>query len=160
MNNIEKFRKLFLEFEVATRKKVGNDRLNLDECIKELKSKRINPYIRDDNFIDFCRRLRNINSHNINDNYYLITDETITKLEKIVEEVKQEIVLVDGIVSNCELLNIRKESSKDAEVLCTIGVNTMVKVDLTVDKEAEEFYKIVTPNGVEGYCMKKFITIN
>ena len=80
--------------------------------------------------------------------------------EPIVEEVKQEIVLVDGIVSNCELLNIRKESSKDAEVLCTIGVNTMVKVDLTVDKEAEEFYKIVTPNGVEGYCMKKFITIN
>ena len=78
----------------------------------------------------------------------------------IVEEVKQEIVLVDGIVSNCELLNIRKDSSKDAEVLCTIGVNTMVKVDLTVDKEAEEFYKIVTPNGVEGYCMKKFITIN
>ena len=80
--------------------------------------------------------------------------------EPIVEEVKQEKVLVDGIVSNCELLNIRKESSKDAEVLCTIGVNTMVKVDLTVDKEAEEFYKIVTPNGVEGYCMKKFITIN
>ena len=80
--------------------------------------------------------------------------------EPIVEEVKQEIVLVDGIVSNCELLNIRKESSKDAEVLCTIGVNTMVKVDLTVDKEAEEFYKIVTPNGVKGYCMKKFITIN
>lgn len=80
--------------------------------------------------------------------------------EPIVEEVKQEIVLVDGIVSNCELLNIRKESSKNAEVLCTIGVNTMVKVDLTVDKEAEEFYKIVTPNGVEGYCMKKFITIN
>ena len=71
MNNIEKFRKLFLEFVVATRKKVGNNRLNLDECIKELKSKRINPYIRDDNFIDFCRRLRNINSHNINDNYYL-----------------------------------------------------------------------------------------
>ena len=61
--------------------------------------------------------------------------------EPIIEEVKQEIVLV-------------------AEVLCTIGVNTMVKVDLTVDKEAEEFYKIVTPNGVEGYCMKKFITIN
>lgn len=80
--------------------------------------------------------------------------------EPIVEEVKQEIALVDGIVSNCELLNIRKESSRDAEVLCTIGVNTMVKVDLTVDKEAEEFYKIVTPNGVEGYCMKKFITIN
>lgn len=100
MNNIEKFRKLFLEFEVATRKKVGNDRLNLDECIKELKSKRINPYIRDDNFIDFCRRLRNINFHNINDNYYLITDETIAKLEKIVEEVKHPYKVSDKATLN------------------------------------------------------------
>ena len=100
MNNIEKFRKLFLEFEVATRKKVGNDRLNLDECIKELKSKRINPYIRDDNFIDFCRRLRNINSHNINDKYYLITDDTITKLEKIVEEVKHPYKVSDKATLN------------------------------------------------------------
>ena len=100
MNNIEKFRKLFLEFEVATRKNVGNDRLNLDECIKELKSKRINPYIRDDNFIDFCRRLRNINSHNINDNYYLITDDTITKLEKIVEEVKHPYKVSDKATLN------------------------------------------------------------
>lgn len=89
-----------------------------------------------------------------------MTNQVENVEEPIVEEVKQEIVLVDGIVSNCEFLNIRKESSKDAEVLCTLGVNTMVKVDLTVDKEAEEFYKIVTPNGVEGYCMKKFITIN
>ena len=80
--------------------------------------------------------------------------------EPIVEEVKQEIVLVDGIVSGCELLNIRTEGSKDADVLSTLGVNTMVKVDLTADSDAEEFYKIITPNGVEGYCMKKFITIN
>ena len=108
MNNIEKFRKLFLEFEVATKKKVGNDRLNLDECIKELKSKRINPYIRDDSFIDFCRRLRNINSHNINDNYYLITDETITKLEKIVEEVKHPYK-----VSNKATLNIYSKTLND-----------------------------------------------
>lgn len=108
MNNIEKFRKLFLEFEVATRKKVGNDRLNLDECIKELKSKRINPYIRDDNFIDFCRRIRNINSHNINDNYYLITDETIIKLEKIVEEVKHPYK-----VSNKATLNIYSKTLND-----------------------------------------------
>ena len=38
MNNIEKFRKLFLEFEVATRKKVGNDRLNLDVKYVKIKS--------------------------------------------------------------------------------------------------------------------------
>lgn len=80
--------------------------------------------------------------------------------EPVVEETKQERVLVNGIVSGCELLNIRTKGSKDADVLSTLGVNTMVKVDLTADSDAEEFYKIITPNGVEGYCMKKFITIN
>ena len=80
--------------------------------------------------------------------------------EPIVEEVKQEIVLVDGIVSGCEYLNVREESSKDANILCVIGVNTILKVDLSSDTETNEFYKVITPNGVKGYCMKKFITIN
>ena len=80
--------------------------------------------------------------------------------EPIVEEVKQEIVLVDGIVSGCEYLNVREESSKDANILCVIGVNTVLKVDLSSDTETNEFYKVITPNGVKGYCMKKFITIN
>ena len=74
--------------------------------------------------------------------------------EPIVEEVKQEIVLVDGIVSNCELLNVRKESSKDAEVLCTIGVNTMVKVDLTVDKEAYLFVDYNIKDYIDYYNFK------
>ena len=80
--------------------------------------------------------------------------------EPIVEEVKQEIVLVDGIVSGCEYLNVREESSKDANILCVIGANTILKVDLSSDTETNEFYKVITPNGVKGYCMKKFITIN
>ena len=80
--------------------------------------------------------------------------------EPIVEEVKQEIILVDGIVSGCEYLNVREESSKDANILCVIGVNTILKVDLSSDTETNEFYKVITPNGVKGYCMKKFITIN
>lgn len=89
-----------------------------------------------------------------------MTNQVEENKEPVVEEIRQERVLVDGIVSGCELLNIRSKGSKDADVLCTLGVNTMVKVDLTADSEAEEFYKIITPNGVEGYCMKKFITIN
>ena len=89
-----------------------------------------------------------------------MTNQVEENKEPVVEEIRQEQVLVDGIVSGCELLNIRSKGSKDADVLCTLGVNTMVKVDLTADSEAEEFYKIITPNGVEGYCMKKFITIN
>lgn len=88
MNNIEEFGNLFIEFEVETKRKINNDKLTTDECIKELKAKGLNPYVREDSFIGFCRRLRNLDFHNKNDNYYLITDDTIKKLKDIVEEVK------------------------------------------------------------------------
>ncbi len=75
------------------------------------------------------------------------------------EEVVNEVHYVDGVVSGCDKLNVRAENSKESEVLCIIDKDTALKVDLSVDDSANKFYKIVTPSGVEGYCMKKFITI-
>lgn len=88
MNNIDKFTKLFLEFEVETKKKVKNKDLQLYECIDLLRNNGCNPYYDKYSFIECCRRLRNILAHSINDNYFSITDETLRKLEDIVEEVK------------------------------------------------------------------------
>ena len=88
MTNQEKFTKIFLEFEEETKKKVNYKYDKLEECIDELRNRRYNPYLKEYSFIKFCRQLRNINAHNLNDNYYLITDETITKLEKVLYEVK------------------------------------------------------------------------
>ena len=99
MNNIERFRNLFLEFETETKKKVDKD-LSLDECVRELKNRRLNPYKNEDSFIDFCRRLRNIVSHNVNDNYYLITDDTINKLVKILKEVRHPYKVIDKATKN------------------------------------------------------------
>ena len=157
MNNIEKFRKLFLEFEVATRKKVGNDRLNLDECIKELKSKRINPYIRADNFIDFCRRLRNINYHNITDNYYLITDETITKLEKIVEEVKHPYK-----VSNKATLNIYSKTLNDNVMNTMKDMNEKSYTHIPIyDETNKHLVGIFSENSLFQYILAdKIIEVN
>lgn len=153
MNNIEKFRKLFLEFEVATRKKVGNDRLNLDECIKELKYKRINPYIRDDSFIDFCRRLRNINSHNINDNYYLITDETIKKLEKIVEEVKHPYK-----VSNKATLNIYSKTLNDNVMNAMKDMNEKSYTHIPIyDETNKRLVGIFSENSLFQYILEDTI---
>lgn len=95
MNNQEKFSKLFLEFEEETKKRTQYKYEKLDDAIKAMKYRRYNPYIREDSFIEFCRRLRNINSYNLNDNYYLITDETIKKLECIVHEVKHPFKVAD-----------------------------------------------------------------
>ncbi len=88
MNNIEEFRKLFNEFEDETKKKFNYRYDKISECIKELVKDRKNPYFRERSFIEFCTRLRNLASHNNNDNYYLITDETVEKLGQILYEVK------------------------------------------------------------------------
>lgn len=62
-----------------------------------------------------------------------------------------------GVVT-CKLLNVRKEPNRSKNVLCIIDENNEVTIDLTASTN-EEFYKVTTASGVEGYCMKKFIKI-
>lgn len=62
-----------------------------------------------------------------------------------------------GIVVDCTKLNVRVEPNSTAEVVCVVDAST----DLEIDEEAstEEFYKVCTATGAEGFCMKKFIKI-
>lgn len=66
----------------------------------------------------------------------------------------------DAIVTGCKLLNVRKEASKTAEVVCVVADNTELTVNIT--KSTDDFYKVYTTNNdvlVEGYCAKNFIKI-
>ena len=66
----------------------------------------------------------------------------------------------EACVINCEKLNVRKEASKTAEVVCVINKNTELTVNVT--NSTEDFYKVYTTNNevlVEGYCVKDFIKI-
>ena len=63
-----------------------------------------------------------------------------------------------GSVVDCEMLNVRKEPSIESEVLCEISWYTELMV--YEEESTDEFYKICTASGIEGYCMKKFISIN
>ena len=74
--------------------------------------------------------------------------------ENVEEQISENII---GIVSNTQKLRVRKEGNVDSEVLCVLDKDTEVNIDL--ENSAEFFYKIVTPAGVEGYCMKEYITI-
>ena len=69
-----------------------------------------------------------------------------------VEEVKT------GIVTGCSKLNLRRKPAIKAEVACVIDKGTKV----VIDKKAstKEWVKVTLDNGVEGFCMKKFIQIN
>lgn len=77
--------------------------------------------------------------------------------EVIAEEKVETAKTVFGTVVDCYRLNIRSGPSIDAEVLCEIPVDTKVKI---LESEfTEDFYKVVTGAGVEGYCLKTFIKI-
>lgn len=77
---------------------------------------------------------------------------TIDEMD-LVEKVED----IKGCVDGCENLRVREEPSKEANVLSIIKKAEIVTVD--IDNSKRDFYKVKTQNGVEGYCMKKFIKI-
>lgn len=82
-------------------------------------------------------------------------------IEDPVAEVEaEEIVTPDpinyGVVSNCEMLNIRNAPSINSKVATIVNKDTQ----LTLHEECKsgEWTKVTTPDGVEGYCMSKYIS--
>lgn len=62
-----------------------------------------------------------------------------------------------GIVINCQKLNVRKGPSSYADALCTINETAEVLIE---DMESSnEYYKVCTESGIEGFCNKNFIAI-
>ena len=70
--------------------------------------------------------------------------------------VEKEAVMV-GVVANCGILNVREKPAITTDVVGTIKRDTEVKI---IESEStNEFYKIITSTGMEGFCMKEYITI-
>lgn len=65
-----------------------------------------------------------------------------------------------GIVANCEKLNLRRSPLKDSD-----GANIItellpgVAVVIDEDKSTPNFYRVITEDGLEGYCMRQFIEV-
>lgn len=84
-----------------------------------------------------------------------INDETTIDNESINEEIITDNESVFGIVSGCEKLNVRKDPNSYAEVLRIINRGTEVQIL----EEYPDFYNVVTPDGIEGFCMCRYIMI-
>ena len=80
--------------------------------------------------------------------------ETDTKVLETKEEVE---VVVSGKVIDCNFLNVREQASVDANVVCLVSKDD--KVMINKNESTEDFYKVCTATGIEGYCMKRFIAI-
>ena len=98
------------------------------------------------------------------------TNEIEETKEEVTEEVTDKEVIVPSIdnnvesnevigkISGFEKLYVRKEASKDSE---PVGIVTD-KDDLSIDvaSSTDDFYKVITSNGLEGYCVKEFVKID
>lgn len=62
-----------------------------------------------------------------------------------------------GVVSNCEILNIRKTPSIKSERLGSINAGSEVIID--TERSTDEWYAVYTETGMEGFCMSAFVTV-
>lgn len=92
------------------------------------------------------------------ENHEIVEPEIVSE-EVNTPEVVTESRFKEGVVSGCDKLNVRSADNKEASVLCILDKDSIVSVDISNSNPANMFYKVITPAGVEGYCMKKFITI-
>ena len=82
----------------------------------------------------------------------------VSETDTEVQETKGEVeVAISGKVVDCDLLNVREQASVDANVVCLISKYDEVMINK--NESTEDFYKVCTATGIEGYCMKRFIAI-
>lgn len=77
------------------------------------------------------------------------TEETEVIENKTPDEVPKPVY---GVV-NCSKLNIRRGPSIDTTSLCIVEGGSK----LDIEQYNEEWLKVLTEDGISGYCMRKFI---
>ena len=94
------------------------------------------------------------------------TEENTTNVEESTEEAIKNIDennnrnIAQATIIGYTKLNVRKNPSKDSEVVCIITKDSSITVDY--NESTEDFYKVyvnVDNVSYEGFCMKEFISI-
>ena len=91
------------------------------------------------------------------------TEESVEQetVKEVSETIEDEPTLIEvppskGIVFNCEKLNIRKGPDKKEKVLCIVNKGSKLTIH---DKDTSDWFNVTTEDGVEGFCMKKFVDL-
>ena len=92
-----------------------------------------------------------------------VKEEAVEEVIEPVEEAIEEVAEVEenptevafGKV-NCSKLNVRKEPSIHSNPLCIVEYGTRMEIS----EFNGEWVKILTPDGVSGYCMREFIDLD
>ena len=84
-------------------------------------------------------------------------EPAIELTEELVEEnpVEEPTTIVNGVVTNCLGLRLRKEPN--GTIISWLDAGDEVLVDTL--QSTDEWYKVYTKDDLDGFCMKEFITI-
>lgn len=77
-------------------------------------------------------------------------------VEPVASDTNNNNIKILGVVESCGYLRVRKEPNKEADVIATIPVGTMV--ELVNDEVIDGFYAVHIEAG-DGYCMAEFIQV-
>ena len=122
-------------------------------------------------------------NHNI-EKVNKVTEETVEQVEETnneveestneIEETKEEVTeestepdIIVPIIENNEVIGkiiefeklyVRKEASKYSEPVGIVTNKDHISIDII--HSTDDFYKVITSNGLEGYCVKEFVKID
>ena len=82
-------------------------------------------------------------------------EESTNEIEETKEEVTEEVI---GKIIEFEKLYIRKEANKYSEPVGIVTDKDYLSIDIM--NSTDDFYKVITSNGLEGYCVKEFVKID
>ena len=83
--------------------------------------------------------------------------ENVEEVINDVPVVEEKVAVYIGKIRDCDKLNVREEPTTEAKVICKLDKLSEVQIDKT--NSTKDFYKILTSTGVNGYCMKKYMSI-
>ena len=83
-------------------------------------------------------------------------EETVEQAVEEVTEAEEKSTEVAFGKVNCSKLNVRKEPSINSVPLCIIEHGTRMEIS----EFNGEWVKILTSDGVSGYCMREFIDLD
>lgn len=95
----------------------------------------------------------------VEQNNSILEVETNLEDTNVENEANNEVNTISkGIVTGCKALYVREKAFKESEQLAILKENEEVSI-VYRDTESEDFYEVLTTSGIQGYCMKKYISI-
>ena len=85
---------------------------------------------------------------------YMNPPEEVKEPKEVTETAKETVGVVND---SCTALNVRKEPSLEAEIICSINSGSKLVVDEA--GSTDEWVKVCTETGAEGFCMKEYVTV-